>query len=77
MKKGNNGRNHHGGKRENMDVRDFIKVDDNGRFILGKSVSSLGDFHDDLKSLFDTENIKIASADFFEKKILSKVEQEI
>ena len=44
---------------------------------LGKAVGSLGDFHDDLKSLFDTENIMKASAEFFEQKISSKVEQEV
>ena len=76
-KKGNTWRNQHGGEREKMDMRDFIKVDDNGRLILGKAVGSLGDFHDDLKSLFDTENIMKASAEFFEQKISSKVEQEV
>ena len=45
--------------------------------MLGKAVGGLGDFHCDLKSLFDTENIMKASADFFAKKILSKVEGEM
>eukprot|EP00580_Thalassiosira_gravida_P002279 CAMPEP_0201601366 /NCGR_PEP_ID=MMETSP0492-20130828/2341_1 /ASSEMBLY_ACC=CAM_ASM_000837 /TAXON_ID=420259 /ORGANISM="Thalassiosira gravida, Strain GMp14c1" /LENGTH=46 /DNA_ID= /DNA_START= /DNA_END= /DNA_ORIENTATION= len=36
-----------------------------------------GDFHDDLKSLFDTENIMKASAEFFEEKISSKVERDM
>ena len=58
-------------------TRDFIKVDDDGRFTLGKAAGGLGDFHDDLKSLFDTENILTASAEFFEQKISSKVEPEI
>jgi len=31
-KKGNTGRNQYGGEREKMDMRDFIKVDDNGSF---------------------------------------------
>ena len=63
--KGNTGRNKHGGKREKLDARDFITVDDDGRFVLGKAIGGLGDFHDDLKALFDTENIMRASAGFF------------
>ena len=41
------------------------------------AAGGLGAFHDDLKSLFDKENIITASAEFFEQKISSKVEREI
>eukprot|EP00580_Thalassiosira_gravida_P003366 CAMPEP_0201606088 /NCGR_PEP_ID=MMETSP0492-20130828/5671_1 /ASSEMBLY_ACC=CAM_ASM_000837 /TAXON_ID=420259 /ORGANISM="Thalassiosira gravida, Strain GMp14c1" /LENGTH=37 /DNA_ID= /DNA_START= /DNA_END= /DNA_ORIENTATION= len=37
-------------------------MDDDGRFTLGNGVGRLGDFHGDLKSLFDTEIILTASA---------------
>ena len=48
-------------------------------FVLGEAIGGLSDFHDDLKALFDTENIMKAWADFFEKRSRqkSKVEGEM
>ena len=54
-----------------------ITLNDDGCFVLGKAGGDLGDFHCDLKSLFNTENIMKASADFFVQKISSKVEEKM
>ena len=63
--------------RDKRDMKEFIKVDDDGQLVMGKGVGGLGDFHCDLKSLLDTVNIMKASADFFAQKISSKVEEKM
>ena len=67
-KKGNTVRRQHGGNRDKRDMKEFITVNDDGPFVMGKGVGGLGDFHCDLKSLFDTENIMKASSDFLHKR---------
>ena len=54
-------------------MKEFITVDDDGQFVMGKGVGGLGDFHCDLKSLFDTQNIMKASADFLHKRSCRKL----
>ena len=69
-KKGNTGRRQHGGNRDKRDMKEFITVDDDGQFVMGKGVGGLGDFRCDLKLLFYTQNHEGVSGFFCTKDLV-------